>query len=128
MLWRAKSGDTSRSTASMASPVSAPASTKKTLETRSSARPLFSSASMVLAKLGGCGIGGDGVDLGAVRRQRPVEGGAEMLRLDVGERRQAERAGPVGKQRVFGSGLRIGHDVHLAMNARLVTPSAPAAR
>ena len=46
----------SRSTASMASPVSAPASTKKTLETRSRSRPLFSSASMVLPKLGAAGL------------------------------------------------------------------------
>ena len=38
MEWRASSGDISRSTASSASLVSAPASTKKTLETRSSSR------------------------------------------------------------------------------------------
>ena len=91
-------------------------------------------APALLQRLDGIGegcrlqISGYHVELSAVRRQRPVEGRAEMLRLDLRQRRQAERAGPVGKQRVFGSGLRIGHGVHLAMNARLVTPSAPAAR
>ena len=56
MLWRASSGETSRSIASIASPVSAPASTKKTLETRSRSCPLRSSASMVLSKLGVAGL------------------------------------------------------------------------
>src|SRR5271169_4128531 len=67
-------------------------------------------------------IGGDVVDPGAVRRQRPVEGRAEMLRLDRGQRRQAERAGPVFQQGVFGGRCRVRHGVHLAMNGRLGYP------
>ena len=38
------------------------------------------------------GIGGDRVDLGAVRGQRRIEGGTELVGRDGGEGRQAERA------------------------------------
>ena len=54
---------------------------------------------VVEARLGR--VGGNGVDLGAMRGQRLVEGRAEMLRLDLRERRQLEGAGPVGKQRIL---------------------------
>ena len=64
-------------------------------------------------------VGGDGVDLGAVLAERPVEGGREMFRLNRAERRQAEGAGPVGEQRVFGDscGWRVCHAVYLVVNA-----------
>ena len=73
-------------------------------------------------------VGGYAIDLGAVALERGVEGGAEMLRLDRRQWRQAERAGPVGEQGIVGGGGRAGHGVHLATNAAPVTPSAPAAR
>ena len=59
----------------------APASTKNTSETRSRSRPLRSSAAIVLAKLGGCRVGGDGVDLGEVRGQRRSKAGRKCSGL-----------------------------------------------
>ena len=78
-----------------------------------------------VAKAGRRLVGGDGVDLGAVAAERPVEGRPEMLRLDRRQWRQAERAGPVGEQWIFGRRLRRVMRVHLDMNAPLVTPSVP---
>ena len=49
-------------------------------------------------------VGGDGIKLGAVRGQRPVEGRAKMLGRQRREGRQAKGTGPVGKQRVLGGG------------------------
>src|SRR6185437_3436050 len=95
-LCRASIGETSRSMASISSEVSAPASTKNTLATLSSSRPLFSSAAIVLSKLGAAGF-------------------AAMTWLDRREGRQLEGAGPGGKQRIldFGGGWRIVHSLHV---------------
>ena len=57
------------------------------------------------------GVGCDRVDLGAVAAERRIEGRAELLGLDGAEGRQAESAGPVGKQRI-GRGLSGGYVCH----------------
>ena len=67
--------------------------------------PERSSAVMVLAKSGVAGIVGDGGDLGGVIGERLLEGGQEMLGLDLGEWRGLERRLPRHQQRV-GLGLR----------------------
>ena len=81
--------------------MSAPASTKNTFETRSRSRPLRSSASMVLPKLGAAGSAAMASISARWRGESAVEGGPEMLGRDGAERRQAEGAGPVGKQRIL---------------------------
>ena len=50
-------------------------------------------------------VGRDRVDLGPVPRQRLVEGGRKVLRLDLCQRRRPEWPVPFGKQRICG-GLR----------------------
>ena len=72
---------------------------------RLSARPLFSSARIVLAKQGSWALGGDGVDLGPMFRQRPGIGGAEMLGPDAIEGWGPEGGGPGLEERVFHVGF-----------------------
>ena len=84
----------SRSIASIASLLSAPARLKNTAATRSSIR------AAALQRLDRIGEGGrrrivrDRGDFGALLRERDVEGGAEMLGRDRRERRRLEGAGP----------------------------------
>ena len=72
---------------------------------------------MVLSKLGAEAIRGNRVDLGAMRSERTVKRGTEMLRLDRCEWRQREGASPVGEQgvSVFGCsrGLRAFHAAYI---------------
>ena len=96
----ASRGDISRSIASMASLVWAPASAWNTAETCASARPLRSSAAMVLAKLGRLGVARNGLDLRQLLGHGAVEGGAEMLRADRREGRRLARPGPGTEQRI----------------------------
>src|SRR6185437_13735356 len=92
----------------MASDVSAPASTKNTLEIAAAA---FKGRDDVV-EARRFRVLGDGVDLGAMRGQRPVEGRTEMLGRDRSERWQTEGAGPFSKQRIVGS-VRAGHAAYL---------------
>ena len=78
-------GLSSRCSASIASLVCAPARLKNTAETRSSVRSARSIASMVLAKLGRRGVGGDGVDVRPRLGERRLEGRREVV---VGDRRR----------------------------------------
>ncbi len=57
-------------------------------------------------------VGGDRVDLGAMALKRGVEGRAELVGLERAERRQPERAGPVGEQGIVGSRGRGLGSVH----------------
>ena len=97
-------GEVSRSISSSASLLSVPTRWPNTSSTLRSVRPLFSSATMVFSKVGGAGLVGDRVDLGEMLGERPLVGGQEMLGADPRERRRAERAGPVLKERIAAAG------------------------
>ena len=102
----------SRSIASSASLLSVPTRWPNTSSTRlQQARPLFSSATMVLSKVGGAGLRGDRLDLGDVLGERPLVGRQEMLGPDAAERRHAERAcSRLCKERIFvGDGRMAGY-------------------
>ena len=72
-------GETSRSTASTSSDVSAPASTKNRLVTRSSSRPL-ASAPLWCCRNWLRRVSGNRIYLSPMVGQSPVEGGAELIR------------------------------------------------
>ena len=62
---------------------------------------------------GGCfRIGGDCLDLGAVLRERRIEGRTEVLRRERAEGRQPEGTGPLGEQGILG-GRSVGIRGHL---------------
>jgi hypothetical protein len=73
------------------------------------------------------GFARNGIDLGAVLRQRCLERGQEVLRLHAVERRHPERRLEGGKQRIDG-GLR-GHRGRISKGYRnVVRHAAPANR
>ncbi len=112
----ASCGASSRSTSWMASLVCAPASRWNTLLTRMSASPAFSSAAMVLAKVGSAGSAAMALTSAACAEKARANAGGKCSRLDPPERRHPERAGPVLEQRIVGLCLR-GKSVGLLIHA-----------
>ena len=119
LLWRAKSGEMSRSTASMASPVSAPASTKKTLATRSRSRPLFSSATTVLSKLGGSGLAEIASSSARWAAKARSKAGRKWSGLIAGSGGRPKAPVQSVSSGLSGIGLQAGHADHLAIGDRL---------
>src|SRR4029077_6826906 len=57
-------------------------------------------------------VGGNDIDLGAMRGQRTVKGRTEMAWIGCREGRQLEGAVPGGKQRILGGGWAV-HSLHV---------------
>ena len=108
LRWRASTGAISRSIAWSSSLVAAPARLKNTFATRSRLRPLRSSASIVLAKVGASGFAAMASISARWSFSASVERGPEMPGLDAVERRRLERPGPGLEKRVLVS-VRLGH-------------------
>ena len=110
LRWRASTGAISRSIAWSSSLVAAPARLKKTFATRSRLRPLRSSASIVLAKVGDSGFAAMASISARWSFSATSNAGRKCLGSMLVERRRLERPGPGFEERVLVN-VGLGHQV-----------------